>query len=102
MYYNKTLCIYDNCICIYRPPASTNTFVDTLIFFLEITLQFNENPYIFGNFNIQSKYYIIRGFASNTCLGHWFNLFITKSTCNNIKVIFPTDRLSYILSRDTV
>ena len=52
MYSYKLSSISTNLICIYRPPASTNTLFDEFPGFLETTFQFQEDLYMFGEFNI--------------------------------------------------
>ena len=80
--------------------------------FVETTLQFQEDLYIFGDFNIHLdlpslnitsfmdvlQTYALRQHVSFPIHfhGHWLDLFITRSTCNNIKAIFPTDGLYQI------
>ena len=99
-----------NFICIYRSPASTNTFFDEFPDFLETTLQFQEDIYMFGDFNIhldlpcpntRSFMDVLQTYALHQHVSfpthvhsHWLDLFITRSTCTNIKAIFPTDGLS--------
>ena len=99
-----------NFICIYRSPASTNTFFDEFPDFLETTLQFQEDIYMFGDFNIhldlpcpntRSFMDVLQTYALHQHVSfpthvhsHWLELFITRSTCTNIKAIFPTDGLS--------
>ena len=41
-----------NFMCIYRPPGCAKTFFDEFPNFLENTLQFQDELYIFGDFNI--------------------------------------------------
>ena len=41
-----------NFIFIYRPPGCTTMFFDEFLNFLENTLQFQDDLYIFGDFNI--------------------------------------------------
>ena len=77
--------------------------------FFETTLQFQEDLYIFGDFNVQldlslntrSFMNVLQTHALHQNVlfpthvhGHWLDLFITRSTCINIKAIFPTDGLS--------
>ena len=99
-----------NFVCIYRPAASTNTFFDEFPDFLETTLQFQEDIYMFGDFNIhldlpcpntRSFMDVLQTYALHQHVsfpthvhGHWLDLFITRLTCTNIKAIFPTDGLS--------
>ena len=95
-----------NCICIYRPPARTHKCFDEFPRFLETTLQFQEDVYVFGDFNIhlglpslntRSFLDVIQIYALDQHVsfpGHWLDLFTTRSTCINIKAIFPTGCLS--------
>ena len=96
-------------LCIYHPPASTNRFFDDFPDFLETTLQFQENLYMFGDFNIhidlsslntRSFIDVLQTYALHRHVsfpahvhGHWLDLFIPRSTCINIKAIFPADGL---------
>ena len=98
------------CKCIYSTLPSTNAFIDDFPDFLETTLQFQENLYMFGDFNIHlylptlntrffidilQTYALYQHVSFPTHVhGHWLDLFITRSTCTNIKAIFPTDGLS--------
>ena len=98
-----------NFTCIYRPPASTNTFYDEFPDFLGTTLQFQEDLYIeyfniyldLSSINTRSFMDILQKYASHQHVsflthvqGHWLDLCITRYTCINIKAIFPTDALS--------
>ncbi|MEG7521478.1 MAG: hypothetical protein M3H12_00015, partial [Chromatiales bacterium] len=78
--------------------------------FLETTLQLRDELYILGDFNIHVDLPNINtrlfmdalqtfdlqqhvSFATHIH-GHWLDLFITRSNCNNIKAVFVTDGLS--------
>ena len=83
---------------------------DELPDFLETTLQFQEDLCMFEDFNIhldlpslntRSFMNVLQTYALHQHVsfpthvhGHWLDLFITRSTCINIKAIFPTDGLS--------
>ena len=81
--------------------------------FLETTLRFQEDLHMFGNFNIhldlpslntRSFMDVLQTYALHQHVsfpthvhGLWFDLFITRSTCINIKAIFPTDVYQIII-----
>ena len=110
MYSYKLSSISTNLICIYRPPASTNTLFDEFPGFLETTFQFQEDLYMFGEFNIhldlpslntRSFMDVLQTYALHQHVsfpthvhGYWFDLFITRPTYTNIKAIFPPDGIS--------
>ena len=110
MYSYKLSSISTNLICIYRPPASTNTLFDEFPGFLETTFQFQEDLYMFGEFNIhldlsslntRSFMDVLQTYALHQHVsfpthvhGYWLDLFITRPTYTNIKAIFPTDGIS--------
>ena len=99
-----------NFICIYRPPGCTTMFFDEFQNFLENTLHFQDELYIFGNFNIHldkpsvdTRYFldILDTFFLHQHVtfpthiyGHWLDLFITRSNCKNVKVVTSSDGLS--------
>ena len=73
-------------------------------------LQFQEDLYMFGDFNIhldlpslntRSFMDVLQTYALHQHIsfpihvqGRWLNLFITRSACINTKIIFPTGGLS--------
>ena len=99
-----------NFICIYRPPGCTTMFFDEFQNFLENTLHFQDELYIFGDFNIhldkpsvntRSFLDILDTFSLHQHVtfpthinGHWLDLFITISNCENVKVVTSSDGLS--------
>ena len=99
-----------NFICIYRPPGCTTMFFDEFPNFLENTLQFQDDLYIFGDFNIhldkssvntRSFLDILDTFSLHQHVtfpthiyGHWLDLFITRSNCTNVKAVSSSDGLS--------
>ena len=78
--------------------------------FLENTLQFQDDLYIFGDFNIhldkssvntRSFLDILDTFSLHQHVtfpthiyGHWLDLFITRSNCTNVKAVSSSDGLS--------
>ena len=106
----KRSSISTNFVSIYCPPASTNTLFHEFPGFLETTFQFQEDLYMFGEFNIHldlprlntiSFMDVLQTYASHQHVsfpkhvhGYWLDLFITRPTYTNIKAIFPTDGLS--------
>ena len=99
-----------NFICIYRPPGCANMFFDEFPNFLENTLQFQDELYIFGDFNIhldkprvnnRSFLDILDTFSLHQHVtfpthiyGHWLDLFITRSNCKHVKAVSYSDGLS--------
>ena len=99
-----------NFICIYRPPGCTTMFYDEFHNFLENTLHFQDELYIFGYFNIHldkpsvniwSFLDILDTFSLHQHVtfpthiyGHWLDMFITRSICKNVKVVTSSDGLS--------
>ena len=95
----KNSSITANFICIYRPTGCVNMFFDEFPNFLENTLQFQDELYIFGNFNIhldkpsvntRSFLDILDTFSLHQHVtfpthiyGHWLDLFITRSNCKS-------------------
>ena len=99
-----------NFICIYRPPGCANMFFDEFPNFLENTLQFQDELYIFGDFNIhldkpsvntRSFLDILDTFSLHQHVtfpthiyGHWLDLFITRSNCKHVKAVSSSDGVS--------
>ena len=99
-----------NFICIYRPPGCEKTLFDEFPNFLENTLQFQDEHYIFGDFNIhldkpsvntRSFLDILDTFSLHQHVtfpthiyGHWLDLFITRSNCKHVKAISSSYGLS--------
>ena len=96
--------------CIYRPPGCTTMFFDEFQNVLENTLHFQDELYIFGDFNIhldkpsvnnRSFFDILDTFSlqqhvtfPTNIYWHWLDLFITRSNCKNVKVVTSSDGLS--------
>ena len=90
--------------------SSLTMFFDEFPNFLENTLQFQDDLYIFGDFNIhldkssvntRSFLDILDTFSLHQHLtfpthiyGHWLDLFITRSNCTNVKAVSSSDGLS--------
>ena len=99
-----------NFICIYRPPGCANMFFDEFPNFLENTLQFQDELYIFGDFNIHldkssvnttSFLGILDTFSLHQHVtfpthiyGHWLDLLITRSNCKHVKAVSSSDGVS--------
>ena len=99
-----------NFICIYSPPGCAKTFFDEFPNFLENILQFQDELYIFGDFNIhldkpnvntRSFLDILNTFSLQQHVtfrthiyGHWLDLFITRSNCKHVKAVSSSDGLS--------
>ena len=99
-----------NFICIYCPPGCANMFFDEFPNFLENTLQFQDELYIFGDLNIhldkpsvntRSFLDILDTFSLHQHVtfpthiyGHWLDLFITRSNCKHVKAVSSSDGLS--------
>ena len=99
-----------NFICIYRPPGCKTMFFDEFTNVLENPLQFQDDLYIFGDFNIHpdkssvntmSFLDILDTFSLHQHVtfpthiyGHWLDLFITRSNCTNVKAVSSSDGLS--------
>ena len=75
----QNLLISVNFICIYRPPATTNTLFDEFPGFFETTLQFQENLYMFSEFNIHLDLPSLntRSFMDVLQIMHYINTFPT-------------------------
>ena len=85
-------------------------FFDEFPNFLENTLQFQDELYIFGDFNIhldkpsvntRSFLDILDTFSLHKHVtfpthiyGHWLDLFITRSNCKHVKAVSSSDGLS--------
>ena len=85
-------------------------FFDEFPNFLENTLQFQDELYIFGDFNIhldkpsvntRSFLDILDTFSLHQHVtfpthiyGHWLDLFITRSNCKHVKAVSSSDGLS--------
>ena len=99
-----------NFICIYHPPGCANMFFDEFPNFLENTLQFQDELYIFGDFNIHldkpsvnttSFLDILDTFSLHQHVtfpthiyGHWLDLFTTRSNCKHVKAVSSSDGVS--------
>ena len=99
-----------NFICIYRSPGCTTMFFDEFQNFLENTLHFQDELYIFGDLyihldkpSVNTRYFldILDTFSLHQHVtfpthiyGHWLDLFITRSNSKNVKVVTSSDGLS--------
>ena len=99
-----------NFICIYRPPGCAKTLFDEFPNFLENTLQFHDELYIFGDFNIHldkpsentrpfldiwDTFSLHQHVTFPTHIyGHWLDVFITRSNFKHVKAVSSSDGLS--------
>ena len=97
-------------ICLYRPPGYPSSFFQQFQDLLENMSSFPGELFILGDFNlhldIPSNHTecfvdVLSSFGLQQLVnfpthihGHWLDLFITRSTCDLIKSVFPSDGIS--------
>ena len=97
-------------VCLYRPPGQPANFFEEFQDLLENLATLHSEFYIFGDFNLQ----LDKGTAVTITFddiltsfdlkqhvtftrhihGHWLDLVITRSTCDNIQMLTVSDGLS--------
>ena len=93
-------------ICLYRQPGNPTLFFEQFQDLLENMSSFPGELFILGNFNLPSNHTntytdLLTSFDLRQHVdfpthihGHWLDLFITRTACDLIKTVQPSDGLS--------